>query len=211
MASRSTSLKVLFVFLFSVFLITLFLPTLAPQEVIAHESWVLTPEEIADWNSRPKPEMFTSFNAINISMYLFTALFLVGWTLLNYTGARELFPDLQVRFASYGSYAALALRIALGVMLGMGATGLGPRHGTGYGEAPTLAAPDLELRLLDGSWGWLAGLEGVLAVCFLLGIYVRGTAAVLLGLGVLGLLLFGYDMTAYIGLIGGAGVYLMPR
>ena len=30
--------------------------------------------------------------------------FVVGWVLLNYTGARELFPDLQARLASYGNH-----------------------------------------------------------------------------------------------------------
>ena len=131
--------------------ITLFLLLLTPLGAMGHESWILTPEEMVNWNSRPKPAIFTEFNAVNISMYVFTAFFLVGWILLNYTGARELFPDLQVRLASYGGYSALALRIALFVMLGMGAFALGPRHGTELFDAPTLAAPDLELRLVPGN------------------------------------------------------------
>ncbi|HEX9757207.1 MAG TPA: FAD-dependent oxidoreductase [Nitrospiria bacterium] len=203
--NKKTVSKVLITFLFFLPLLMLFFL----QEPLAHESWVLTPGEIEEWDAKPKPEIFTTFNPLNIFLYTFTAAFLVGWILLNYTGARELFPDLQVRLASYGGYASLALRIALFVMLGMGAFGLGPRHGTQLGETPTLAAPDLELRLLEGNWFWLAGIEGTLAFLFLLGIYVRGAAAILLGLGVIGLFVFGYDMVAYIGLVGGAAVYLM--
>ncbi len=193
--------------------ILLWIPLLAalllPHGVLAHEAWVLSPEQIAEWNAKPKPEIFTQLNGTNLLMVLSTALFLVGWILLNFTGARELFPDLQVRLAAYGGYAALALRIALFVMLGMGAFGLSPRHGTGLLEAPALAAPDLELRLIQGNWSWVAWAEGGVALCFLLGIYVRGAAAVLLGLCLLGLFLFGPAMYAYVGLLGGAAVYLL--
>ncbi|MEW6683721.1 MAG: FAD-dependent oxidoreductase [Nitrospirota bacterium] len=180
-----------------------------PVAATAHESWVLTPQEMAEWNAKPPPEIFTQLSATNIAMFTFTALFLVGWILLNYTGARELFPDLQVRLASYGGYTSLALRIALFVMLGMGAFGLGPRHGTGLLEAPTLAAPDLELRLLGPNFGWIAWIEAAIAFSMLLGVYVRAAAAALLVLGLLGLGYFGQEMLAYIGLVGGAAVYLL--
>lgn len=195
------------VFLLSIFLF--FLLLLYPPRLMAHESWVLTPKEMAELNAKPMPEIFTHLNATNISMYVLTTLFLVGWVLLNYTGARELFPDLQVRLASYGGLAALALRLPLFVLLGMAGFGLGPRRGTGLFEAPTLVAPDLELRLLGPAWGWIGWAEVVLALCFFFGIYVRGAAAVLLGLSILGLFLFGHQMVAYIGLVGGAAVYLL--
>ncbi len=198
-------------FLFFLLCLPLLLLLLLPDGVMAHESWVLTPDEIAEANARPKPEIFTTFNAVNVSMLVLTILFLVGWILLNYTGARELFPDLQMRLASYGGYTSLALRIALFIMLGMGAFGLGPRHGTEYLEAPVLAAPDLELRLLEGNWDWIAWIEGLIAFLLLFGIYVRVVAVVLLGTGILGLFIFGYDMVAYIGLVGGSAVYLIMQ
>jgi len=187
----------------------LFLLVLVPGATLAHEAWVLSPQEIGEWNAKPLPEIFATVNAWNMSMCLMTLLFLAGWISLNYTGARELFPDLQVRLASYGGYAALALRIALFALLGMAGTGLGPRHGTPLFAAPTLLAPDLELRIHGPGWGWIAWLEIVLALCFLLGIYVRAAAAVLLAVGVLGLFVFGYGMAAYIGLVGGAAIYLL--
>jgi len=182
---------------------------LAPLGAFAHEAWVLTPEEMAKFNAQPLPPIFTTLNAVNVSMYVGTLLFLVGWISLNYTGARELFPDLQVRLASYGGYASLGLRVALFVLLGMAGTGLGPRVGTALFEAPTFAAPDLELRLLGPGWGWIAWVEIVLALCFLLGIYVRAAAVVLLGLAILGLFSFGPRIFDYLGLVGGAGVYLL--
>ena len=184
---------------------------LSSVAALAHEAWVLSPEEMEKLNAEPLPPIFTRLNAINVSMYLGTLLVLVGWISLNYTGARELFPDLQVRLASYGGYASLGLRIALFILLGMAGTGLGPRHGTHLFEAPTLAAPDLELRLLGPGWEWIAWVEIVLALCFLLGIYVRAAAAVLLGLAIVGLFTFGPRMFDYLGLIGGAGVYLVMQ
>jgi NADH dehydrogenase FAD-containing subunit/uncharacterized membrane protein YphA (DoxX/SURF4 family) len=187
----------------------LFSLLLAPPSALAHEQWVLSAKEMAEWNAKPLPEIFTHPTATNISMVTVTLLFLSGWILLNYTGARELFPDLQVRMASYGGYAALALRCALIILLGMAAFGLGPRSGTEFFEAPTLVAPDLELRLLGPGWGWIAWVEAVVAFSLVFGIYVRGAAAVLLGLGLLGLFLFGHGMVAYLGLVGGAAIYLL--
>jgi NADH dehydrogenase FAD-containing subunit/uncharacterized membrane protein YphA (DoxX/SURF4 family) len=192
--------------LFAVLVLLLMLP---PAGAVAHEAWVLPPQQQAELSAKPLPPIFTHLNAVNVSMYLGTLVFLLGWISLNYTGARELFPDLQVRLASYGGYASLGLRIALFILLGMAGTGLGPRAGTALFEAPTLAAPDLDLRLLGPGWGWIAWLEIILAICFLLGIYVRAAAAVLLGLGILGLFTFGPRMLDYLGLIGGAGVYLL--
>ncbi|CBE68373.1 MAG: hypothetical protein F9K13_02595 [Candidatus Methylomirabilis oxygeniifera] len=178
--------------------------------VMAHELWVLTPEQAVEWNARPKPEIFTQFNASSLSIYLSAALCLVGCLLLyRYTASRTLASRLRARLISYGDYAPVALRIALFIMLGTASLGLAPRLGTGIMQSPVLGAPDLELRLLPGNWSWVAVLEGVIAVCLLLGIYVRGAAVALLGLGLLGLFLFGEAMCAYIGLVGAAAVYLL--
>ncbi len=190
---------------FLLLLLTLLLPEISS----AHETWVLTPSQIAEWDAKPKPEIFTSITTTNVTIYTLATLFLVGWILLHFTGARELFPDLQLWLASYGGYSALALRFGLGLMLLMAAFGLNPRHGTAIFEAPTFAAPDLELRLLDGNWEWIAWVEGVLAIALLLGIYVRGAAAVFLVLGLLGLYLFPYGLLAYFGIVAGAAIYLL--
>lgn len=177
---------------------------------MAHELWVLTPEQASQWNGRPKPEIFTQLNVTSLSIYLSAALCLVGLFLLyRYTASRTLATHLRLRLIAYGDYAPVALRIALFIMLGTASLGLAPRLGTGIMQSPVLGAPDLELRLLPGNWSWVAVLEGVIAVCLLLGIYVRGAAIALLGLGLLGLFLFGEAMCAYIGLVGAAAVYLL--
>lgn len=183
---------------------------LGESAAMAHELWVLTPEQATQWNARPKPEIFTQFNVTNLSIYLLTALCLVGCVLLYHRIApRRCTSQLQARLASYGDHAPVALRIALFIMLGMASLGLAPRVGTEIMQSAALGAPDLELRLLPGDWSWVAVIEGVLAVCLLLGIYVRGAAAALLGLGLLGFYLFGQAMCAYIGLVGAAAVYLL--
>jgi uncharacterized membrane protein YphA (DoxX/SURF4 family) len=185
-------------------------PLVWASAVMAHELWVLTPEQASQWNARPKPEIFTQLNATSVSIYLLVALCLVGCFLLyRYFASRTLASHLHIRLISYGDYAPVALRIALFIMLGTASLGLAPRLGTGIMQSPVLGAPDLELRLLPGNWSWVAVLEGVIAVCLLLGIYVRGAAVALLGLGLLGLFLFGEAMCAYIGLVGAAAVYLL--
>ncbi|MCZ7627235.1 MAG: hypothetical protein C3F12_00395 [Candidatus Methylomirabilota bacterium] len=191
-------------------LLSVLAPLLGALEATAHELWVLTPEQASEWNARPKPEIFTQLNGTSLSVYLLTTLCLVGCVLLyRRTASRSSASDLQARLTSYGDYAPVALRIALFIMLGTASLGLAPRLGTGIMQSAVLGAPDLELRLLPGNWSWVAVIEGALAVCLLLGIYVRGAAAAILGLGLLGLYLFGQAMCAYIGLVGAAAVYLL--
>jgi hypothetical protein len=76
------------------------------------------------------------------------SLFIIGWVRLGYTGARELFPDLQVRLASCGDLVAPILRFCVAWMLLSAAFGLNPRVGVESFSSPTLFAPDLELWLL---------------------------------------------------------------
>jgi len=182
---------------------------LCPIALIGHEKWVLTPQQVAELNQQPRPYLFTHFTATNIIVLLISLVVVVGWVALNRTGAREMFPDVQVRLASYSGFASLSLRIALTILLGMAGLGLGPRSGTALFEAPTLVAPELELRLAGPGWEWIAWVEIALAVCFLFGIYVRAAAAVALVTALLGFKLFGWDMIDYIGLGGGACSYLL--
>ncbi|MEX2650462.1 MAG: FAD-dependent oxidoreductase [Alphaproteobacteria bacterium] len=175
----------------------------------AHEVWVLTSEQVAAWDARPLPELFTGVTSVNIMLYVFTAVFMVAWVLLGFTGARELFPDLQVRLASRGEWVPLALRAALAIMLGLAAFGAAPRVGTPYFSTATLAAPDLDLAPLGPTWAWIGWAEAVAACAFLFGIYVRAAAALTLVLGIVGVALFGYEMLAYVGLVAAAAVYLL--
>lgn len=175
----------------------------------AHERWVLTPEQIAEWNAKAKPSQYTEFSALNVSMVLGFLAFTVAWIRLSYTGARELFPDLQARLSSYGDSVAPVLRLCLAWVLVSSAIGLEPRYGVERFSSPTLFAPDLELRPFGTAWMSLRWLEALLGLGFLFGVYVRCCAALLLLLVLIGMALFGADILAYAGALVGIGIYLL--
>ena len=68
-----------------------------PGPSLAHEQWILTPEQIRQWDAKPRPELFTTWSAGNVIPIVAFLAFLAGWVRLGFTGARELFPDLQAR------------------------------------------------------------------------------------------------------------------
>jgi uncharacterized membrane protein YphA (DoxX/SURF4 family) len=142
-------------------------------------------------------------------MVLLFLVFIIGWVRLGYTGARELFPDLQARLSSYGDYVAPILRFCLAWMLLSAAFGTEPRVGVPVFAQPTLFVPELQLHLLDPMWGWLRWAEAVIGLALLVGIYVRIFAFLLILLGLLGIWLFGLTaLLPYIGAIAGTAVYL---
>ena len=152
----------------------------------AHERWILTPEQISEWYAQPKPELFTHLSSGNITMISLFLLFVAGWVRLGFTGARELFPDLQARLASYGDHVPRILRVCLAWMLLSSAFGAEPRFGIAPFTTPTLFAPDLLLRDLGPGWAWLRWAEVVIGLAILFGVYVRFFAAALIGFALLG-------------------------
>ena len=115
---------------------------------MAHERWILSPDQIAELNAHPWPKLYSKLSPLNVTMISLFLLFILGWVRLGFTGARELFPDLQARLASYGDHVPRILRVCLAWMLLSSAFGLEPRFGVAAFTSPTLFAPDLELRLL---------------------------------------------------------------
>ncbi len=180
-------------------------------DVGAHEGWILTPSEMMEWNNKPKPLMFTQWSLANILVLTFAFLFTLGWVRLGQTGAKELFPDLQVRLRSYGHYAALILRFTLSWALVTSALGLEPRVGNSLFSSPTLFAPDLELRLLADHWMILQPIQLLLATMFFFGIYVRFAAIIAIAVAVLGLFLFQLAMFTYFTAILGIAIYLLMQ
>nr|WP_305908608.1 FAD-dependent oxidoreductase [Methylomarinum sp. Ch1-1]MDP4521452.1 FAD-dependent oxidoreductase [Methylomarinum sp. Ch1-1] len=177
----------------------------------AHERWVLTPEQIAHWNALPKPSFYTELSFGNVAMVSMFLLFIFGWIRLGFTGARELFPDLQARLASYGEHVPRILRVCLAWMLISSAFGVEPRTGVEPFTSPTLFVPDLELRLLGPGWAWLRWLEFLLGLAILFGVYVRFCAVLLMALGLLAGVLFGLDFLAYGGALLGTSIYLLMQ
>ncbi len=180
-----------------------------PGVALAHEQWVLTPEQISEWNARAPPDLFSNWSVGNVLPVLIFLAFLVSWVQLGFTGARELFPDLQARLASYGDIVSPILRFCLAWMLLSSGFGAEPRVGVEAFCAPSLFAPDLLIERLGPAWVWLQWAQVVTALALLFGIYVRFFAAVLIGLAVLGIGLFGTAMLSYVGALIGAASYLV--
>ena len=176
---------------------------------LAHERWILTPEQAVEWNAKPKPSVYTSPSAFNIGLTAAFVLFAVGWIRLGFTSARDLFPDLQARLGSYGDSVAPILRFCLAWVLISSAIGFEPRYGIAQYTSPTLFAPDLELGLYGGGWQGLRWIEIVLGVGFLFGIYVRILAVALMVLALFGMVLFQQDLFAYASALVGVAIYLL--
>ena len=178
---------------------------------LAHERWILTPEQIVEWNSKPKPDLYTHWSLRNVTMISVFVIFVLGWVRLGFTGARELFPDLQARLASYGDHVPRILRFCVAWMLLSSAFGAEPRFGVEPFTSPTLFAPDLELGMLGPQWAWLRWVEVIIALAILFGVYVRFFAAMLILLALLGAWLFGSAILAYAGALIGVCIYLIMQ
>jgi uncharacterized membrane protein YphA (DoxX/SURF4 family) len=189
--------------------IGLFGMTLFSDTILAHERWILTPEQISYWNSLKHPDLFSRASTLNSSMITVFLVLILGWVWLGFTGAREMFPDLQARLSSYGDHVPRILRVCLGWILVSSAFGVEPRFGIDPFTVPTFLAPDLDIQQLGDSWAWLRWAEIVLGLTILFGLYVRIFAALLIVLCLLGGYLYGLDILAYAGAIIGACIYLV--
>ena len=193
--------------LFTAMLIALFL--MLPQISFAHESWLLTPEQIIEWNTKPKPEIFSQLTYTNIFMMVF-AIFVFYLSLwLEKNDILIFLKKAKMKVTSYEISTPLIIRLTMAVMFIMAIFGLNPKYGTELYEASTLLAPDLELRILDGSWVWLAWAQGLAALTLIAGIYVRFTALIILLIDIVGIIVFGYSMWAYAGILAASSVFLL--
>lgn len=177
--------------------------------ILAHERWILSPEQIEQWNAQLRPTLFSSFSTLNLIMISGFSFFIVGWVWLGFTGARELFPDLQVRLSSYGDHVPRILRVCIAWILLSSAFGAEPRFGVDPFTSPTFLAPDLELSQLDSKWYWLRWAEIILGLTILFGFYVRVFASLAIGLCLLGGYLYGEAIMAYAGAFIGGNLYLV--
>jgi hypothetical protein len=73
---------------------------LITDQALAHERWILSPNQIAELNAQPRPKLYSKLSPLYVTMVSLFLLFILGWVRLGFTGARELFPDLQARLAS---------------------------------------------------------------------------------------------------------------
>lgn len=177
--------------------------------LFAHERWILTDSQIAEWTAKPLPELWLQWSWINAVLLGGFVAFTAGWIRLGYTGARELFPDLQARLSSYGHLVAPVIRFCLGWVLISSSFGLEPRYGVLPMSSPTLFAPDLELTLCYPPMPWLRWFEFTLGLGMLLGVYVRVLAAALLALTLFATVAYQSAIYAYAGALVGVSIYLL--
>ena len=61
---------------------------LIADSALAHERWILSPVQIAEWNAHPWPKMYSELSVLNVTMISLFLLFIVGWVWLGFTGGR---------------------------------------------------------------------------------------------------------------------------
>lgn len=162
-----------------------------PVAALAHEAWILTPEEVSQLSKKPTPELFRDprlFMAVACVAFVLLRVVLYLEDGLEYLEICLFGPIMD------GSQHAIGLvsRVALSLSIGLGAVGALPRHGTKLFDSPTLFVPDMQLELLQG-WQWLGPLAVALSVLLLIGLGTRLVAVAILGLTGLAAWLFGRE------------------
>jgi hypothetical protein len=59
-------------------------------QALAHERWILSPDQIAAWNAHPWPKLYSELSPLNVTMISLFLLFILGWVRLGFTGARAI-------------------------------------------------------------------------------------------------------------------------
>lgn len=178
----------------------------------AHERWVLTPDQMRDLNSEPKPDIYTSFTLEGSLVLTFFGGILMFLIYIHYFR----YPDKWLlmfsgRMQRFVEWIQPLLRLTLGWTLIASALGLVPRLGNSSMSYPTFLAPDLELATLGAGWHWLVWAEIALGFWFMSGLWTRIASFVLLLAIHLALFLFGEPLMAYYPTFVGIAVYLLIR
>jgi len=179
------------------------------NNVFSHEAWLLTPEQIIEWNKKPRPLIFTEFTKENIFIISYSLLFLITWIWLDSKGTFPIFKKTKEYLINHKHTTELCIRWTLATMLLIAALGLNPRSGTELFEVATLVAPDLEIRLLDNKWHLLFWVQVVTGIALILGFYIRVTSFIVLVVIIFGISLFGYQFWAYAGITAASAIYLL--
>ena len=178
----------------------------------AHERWVLTPDQMRELNSAPKPEIYTSFTLEGSAILLFFGSILAFLIYAHYFRK----PDkwlllLSGRMQRFTEWIQPLLRLTLGWTLIASALGLVPRLGNSPMAYPTFLAPDLELAVLGPGWHWLIWAELFLGFWFMSGLWTRVASTVMIAAIHLALGLYGEPFLAYYPTFLGISIYLFIR
>ena len=167
-----------------------------PGEILAHEKWLLTPEQIAELSSKPLPEVYTNaWPAMGIASTLILAFLALALLEIRFRPLEtRLAAPLAQRAVSCG---VVALRWGLAIMMATAALGIMPRHGVEFFSEPTLFVADLHLSKLGEGWAWLAPAQLVLATLLAAGIATRLASLGVAVLAMAGFALFGGPFLSY--------------
>jgi len=161
----------------------------------AHEAWLLTPDEIARLAVQPIPAIFASKIILMAAAFAATAMTVAALL------AEDWIRPIEDQFAPPLYHAArlcgpVLLRVGLAAMLLLAATGGLPRHGTDIWTTPTLFVPDMQLTLVPG-WAWLQQAQIAIAITLILGFGTQLACLGVIGLSLLGPILFGFAFWSY--------------
>ncbi|MEO1192802.1 MAG: DoxX family protein [Pseudomonadota bacterium] len=191
----------------AIFLLLLF-ASITPAS--AHESWLLTPLQMLEIFDRPLDEVWHRITLLSIGTGL---VLIIGLAVAEYLDRhfQPLEQALDRRYhATLRDWGLLILRVTLGLLLIAAALGLNPRAGTPYLTEPTLFVPDLELSAVTSLSTVIAGLELIVGVALLLGIYVNFASLIVILLTLFGLFVFGPQlMLGYAGHIAAPAFLLL--
>lgn len=162
---------------------------------MAHEAWLLSPEEVIALNKMPSPSAFSLSNMISILLAIVMVLIFLGGSIIHMKWVEPIENKIiHEYFPLFKEYIPIIARICLGFTLLYAGTGILVRHGSGMPGMPTLFVPDLDLRLAGDFWQFIGKIEVTLAFMFFFGIFVRTAAGTVIALAVLGSMLFGSQM-----------------
>jgi uncharacterized membrane protein YphA (DoxX/SURF4 family) len=173
----------------------------------AHEAWLLTPEEVSELSRMPVPEIFTSTGVLALAA-------LVGCVVVSIAlAAEDRLRPLEMKFARPLEALApvagpVAVRLGLATMLCLASIGGLPRHGTALWTQPTLLVPDMQLSLAP-AWSWLAPVEAAVGLMLLTGLLTRIAGLIVIALGCLGLVVFGWHFLSYAAHFAAPGILLL--
>ena len=182
---------------------------LSPANVFAHELWVLTADQVTQWDAKPLPRTYTSFTLPTVLTLLLAIIINVGLIQLHRHGGNELFPVFRSRMRGMRSYTSVVLRICLSWVLLSSAMALEPRFGNAVWSHPTLLAPDILISDLPSAWHWLRWLEILIGIALITGVYVRVAAAACLILVFIAVCLTGVAAASYAPVYAGVSIYLL--
>ncbi len=173
---------------------------LISSEAKAHEAWLLTPLQMLDLFQRPLAWVWQDVTLFSLTIAL---VLLLGMVLAEYLDGR--FDHLKRSITDRNPrnrirWALVVLRYSLGLLMIFAALGLNPRAGTAPLSEPTLFVSDLELGAVTELALPIAGLQLVLGVALIFGIYVGFASLLTIVLVGIGFYLFGIQvMLSYAG------------